>query len=51
MRELQAQSGAFAAGVWGGLGERFLELGPPQGYRPPRRSPLEQALWLAAGAG
>ncbi|WP_027894030.1 BadF/BadG/BcrA/BcrD ATPase family protein [Calidithermus chliarophilus] len=47
VRELQAESGAGSAGVWGGLSERFLELGRPEGYRPPRRGPLEQALLLA----
>ncbi|PZA06747.1 MULTISPECIES: BadF/BadG/BcrA/BcrD ATPase family protein [unclassified Meiothermus] len=47
VRELQAESGAGSAGVWGGLGERFLRLGQPAHYRPPRRGPLEQALLLA----
>ncbi|RIH85964.1 BadF/BadG/BcrA/BcrD ATPase family protein [Calidithermus roseus] len=47
VRELQAQSGVRSAGVWGGLSERFVELGRPEGYQPPQRGPLEQALLLA----
>jgi glucosamine kinase len=47
VRELQAESGAGSAGVWGGLSERFLELGSLEGYQPPKRGPLEQALRLA----
>jgi glucosamine kinase len=47
LRELQAESGVQAVGVWGGLSEGFLQLGRPEGYRAPRREPLEQALLLA----
>lgn len=47
VRELQAESGAGSVGVWGGLSERFLEFGRPEGYQPPQRGPLEQALLLA----
>lgn len=47
VRELQAESGVQAVGVWGGLSGRFLQLGRLEHYQPPRREPLEQALLLA----
>ncbi len=44
MGELELETGLASKGVWGGLGPQLLQLWQPQGYQPPVRTVLEEAL-------
>lgn len=44
MAQLEWETGLARKGVWGGLATQLLQLWQPQGYQPPARTVLEEAL-------